>query len=43
MLSKLVFQWLTPFLEVGFSRPLEEEGISRVNDFWSHILELRLF
>lgn len=25
-LSKLVFQWLAPFLEVGFSRPLEKDG-----------------
>jgi hypothetical protein len=28
LLSKLVFQWLGPFLEVGFSRPLEKD------DFW---------
>ncbi|KAF8962130.1 multidrug resistance-associated ABC transporter [Flammula alnicola] len=28
LLSKLVFQWLAPFLAVGFSRPLEKE------DFW---------
>ncbi|KAF9472565.1 multidrug resistance-associated ABC transporter [Pholiota conissans] len=27
-LSQLVFQWLAPFLAVGFSRPLEKE------DFW---------
>ncbi|CAA7270432.1 unnamed protein product [Cyclocybe aegerita] len=27
--SKIIFQWLAPFLEVGFSRPLEEE------DFWN--------
>ncbi|PPQ81812.1 hypothetical protein CVT25_013648 [Psilocybe cyanescens] len=28
LLSKLIFQWLGPFLEVGYSRPLEKE------DFW---------
>ncbi|KAF9447357.1 multidrug resistance-associated ABC transporter [Macrolepiota fuliginosa MF-IS2] len=28
LLSKLVFEWLSPFLGVGFSRPLEKE------DFW---------
>ncbi|KAF7982734.1 hypothetical protein HWV62_26606 [Athelia sp. TMB] len=26
-LSQLVFQWLGPFLEVGFSRPLEKEDL----------------
>ena len=26
LLSKLVFQWLAPLLDVGFSRPLEKEG-----------------
>lgn len=25
-LSRLFFNWLTPFLSVGFSRPLEKEG-----------------
>ncbi|KAF9466028.1 multidrug resistance-associated ABC transporter [Collybia nuda] len=25
--SKLVFQWLVPFLDVGFSRPLEKEDL----------------
>jgi ATP-binding cassette, subfamily C (CFTR/MRP), member 1 len=29
LLSKLSFNWLGPFLEVGFSRPLEKEGMSR--------------
>lgn len=28
LLSQLVFQWLVPFLSVGYSRPLEKE------DFW---------
>ncbi|PPQ74022.1 hypothetical protein CVT26_006961 [Gymnopilus dilepis] len=28
LLSKLTFQWLAPFLEVGYSRPLQED------DFW---------
>ncbi|KIM43822.1 hypothetical protein M413DRAFT_434825 [Hebeloma cylindrosporum] len=28
LLSRLVFQWLGPFLDVGYSRPLEKE------DFW---------
>ncbi|KXN89182.1 Multidrug resistance-associated protein 1 [Leucoagaricus sp. SymC.cos] len=28
LLSRLVFEWITPFLGVGFSRPLEKE------DFW---------
>ncbi|KDQ53927.1 hypothetical protein JAAARDRAFT_38897 [Jaapia argillacea MUCL 33604] len=27
LLSKLVFEWLTPFLSVGFSRPLEKEDL----------------
>lgn len=27
LLSKLVFYWLNPFLEVGFSRPLEKEDL----------------
>ncbi|KAF5370935.1 hypothetical protein D9615_009781 [Tricholomella constricta] len=26
-LSKLVFQWLVPFLDVGFSRPLEKDDL----------------
>ncbi|KAF8882127.1 P-loop containing nucleoside triphosphate hydrolase protein [Infundibulicybe gibba] len=26
-LSKLVFQWISPFLDVGFSRPLEEDDL----------------
>lgn len=26
-LSKLFFQWLGPFLDVGFSRPLEQDGM----------------
>ena len=27
-LSRLLFSWLDPFLSVGFSRPLEKEGVS---------------
>ncbi|KAG5653199.1 hypothetical protein H0H81_001750 [Sphagnurus paluster] len=27
LLSKLVFQWLVPFLDVGFSRPLERDDL----------------
>jgi ATP-binding cassette subfamily C (CFTR/MRP) protein 1 len=30
-LSRLIFQWLSPFLEVGFSRPLEPTGMSEPN------------
>jgi hypothetical protein len=30
LLSKLVFWWLGPFLDVGFSRPLEKEGTLRL-------------
>ena len=27
LLSKLIFSWLDPFLSVGFSRPLQQEGV----------------
>lgn len=26
-LSRLFFEWLSPFLSVGFSRPLETDGV----------------
>ena len=33
-LSRIIFHWLSPFLEVGFSRPLEATGMSKsVNPF----------
>ena len=31
ILSRLIFHWLSPFLEAGFSRPLEPTGMSNPN------------
>ena len=30
LLSKLLFNWLGPFLEIGFSRPLQTDGASQL-------------
>ena len=44
--SRLIFQWIVPFLDAGFTRPLEKEGEScpiSSQPFYDHLLETDLW